>query len=70
MAFPSPTVQLPDCQENWDFLQVLIFSGTGVPNGKVQAPVGAIYMRRDGGAGSTFYVKESGGSGNTGWVAK
>jgi hypothetical protein len=43
--------------------------GSGTPEGAVTAPVGAIYSRTDGGAGTSFYVKES-GSGNTGWVAK
>ena len=43
--------------------------GSGSPEGAVTAPVGAIYSRTDGGAGTSFYVKES-GSGNTGWVAK
>jgi|GEM_PF-6248551 len=45
------------------------YRGAGSPEGVVTAPVGAIYQRTNGGAGSTFYVKES-GSGNTGWVAK
>lgn len=44
-------------------------SGTGTPEGAVTAPVGSLFTRTDGGAGTTFYVKES-GSGNTGWVAK
>lgn len=70
MTFPSPTVQLSDCQENWDFLQTRIYSGNGVPNGLVQAAVGSIFLRRDGSVGTTFWVKESGGSSNTGWVAK
>jgi hypothetical protein len=43
--------------------------GSGSPEGAVTAPVGAIYSRTDGGAGTSFYVKES-GTGNTGWVAK
>jgi len=43
--------------------------GAGTPEGAVTAPVGAIFSRTDGGAGTTFYVKES-GVGNTGWVAK
>jgi len=43
--------------------------GAGSPEASVTAPVGAIYHRTDGGAGTSFYVKES-GSGNTGWVAK
>ena len=43
--------------------------GTGTPEGFVTAPVGAIYHRTDGGAGTSFYVKQS-GTGTTGWVAK
>lgn len=43
--------------------------GTGTPEGAVTAPVGSLFTRTDGGAGTTLYVKES-GSGNTGWVAK
>lgn len=43
--------------------------GSGTPEGAVTAPVGAVYHRTDGGAGTSFYVKES-GTGNTGWVAK
>lgn len=44
-------------------------SGAGTPEGAVTAPVGSLYTRTDGGAGTTLYVKES-GTGNTGWVAK
>jgi hypothetical protein len=44
-------------------------SGSGSPESVVTAPVGSIYTRTDGGAGTTFYVKES-GTGSTGWVAK
>jgi hypothetical protein len=43
--------------------------GAGTPEGAVTAPIGAVYHRTDGGAGTSFYVKES-GAGNTGWVAK
>lgn len=43
--------------------------GTGSPEGVVKASVGVLYLREDGGAGTTLYVKES-GTGNTGWVAK
>ena len=43
--------------------------GTGTPEAAVTAPIGAVYHRTDGGAGTSFYVKES-GTGNTGWVAK
>ena len=44
-------------------------SGANTPEGSVTAPVGSLYTRTNGGAGTTLYVKES-GSGNTGWVAK
>jgi hypothetical protein len=48
---------------------VRFMSGSGTPEGAVTAPVGSLYTRTDGGAGTTLYVKES-GTGNTGWVAK
>lgn len=48
---------------------VLVMSGSGSPEGVKTAPVGSLYTRTDGGAGTTLYVKET-GTGNTGWVAK
>ena len=52
-----------------DSYYVDILIGAGSPEGSASARVGSIYLRTDGGAGSTFYVKET-GVGNTGWVAK
>ena len=46
----------------------LIFSGTGTPETNVVAPVGAIFLRTDGGAETTLYSKET-GAGDTGWSA-
>ncbi len=43
-------------------------AGEGSPEGVVPADVGAIYLRLDGGPGTTLYLKESGESW-TGWVA-
>ncbi len=43
--------------------------GSGSPESAVTAPIGSLYLRTDGGAGTTMYVKES-GVGNTGWVGK
>ena len=43
--------------------------GSGSPEGVVTAPIGAIYHRTDGGAGTSLYVKES-GTGDTGWSPK
>ena len=45
---------------------VTIQSGSGTPEGAITAVVGSLYMRTNGGAGTSLYVKES-GSGNTGW---
>jgi hypothetical protein len=44
-------------------------SAANSPEGVVTAPVGSLYTRTNGGAGTTLYIKES-GTGNTGWVAK
>jgi hypothetical protein len=41
--------------------------GTGNPEGQLNAPVGTLFLRTDGGTGSTLYVKET-GTGSTGWV--
>ena len=46
-----------------------IVSGAGSPEANVTAVVGSLFLRTDGGAGTTLYVKQS-GTGNTGWVAK
>jgi len=49
--------------------QIAWLANSGSPEGVVIAPVGSLYSRTNGGAGTSFYVKES-GTGNTGWVAK
>lgn len=46
-----------------------IYSGTGDPNGVVTAASGSIFLRTDGGAGTSFYIKES-DTGSSNWVAK
>lgn len=43
-----------------------IYVGADTPEGAITAAIGSIYLRTNGGAGSTLYVKES-GTGNTGW---
>lgn len=48
---------------------VLVRSGAGSPEGVLTANIGSMYLRTDGGAGTTLYIKES-GAGSTGWVAK
>lgn len=47
--------------------------GEGTPEAVVTAKQGSLFVRSDGGAGTTLYVKESGGvttPTNTGWAAK
>lgn len=48
---------------------VEIIVGSGDPEGAQAAAVGSLFLRTDGGSGTTLYVKES-GTGNTGWAAK
>jgi hypothetical protein len=48
---------------------VSVRTGAGSPEGVVTAPIGSLYLRTDGGVGSTLYSKES-GTGNTGWGAR
>jgi hypothetical protein len=49
-------------------LSQYLYFGTGSPETVVTAPVGSIYLRLNGGAGTVLYLKET-GTGNTGWVA-
>lgn len=50
-------------------LGTYLTSDADSPEGRYTAPIGCLYTRTNGGAGTTLYVKES-GTGNTGWVAK
>jgi hypothetical protein len=52
-----------------DYNSPFIKVGSNSPEGVVTAKIGSLYMRTDGGVGTTLYVKES-GTGNTGWIAK
>lgn len=58
--------------ENFEAIASQILVGKGAPEGKVGAPVGVIYLRSDGGTGTTLYVKEKAATPTdpTGWVAK
>lgn len=49
---------------------IYITIGNGNPNNVVSAPLGSLYLNKDGGAGTSLYIKESGGAGNSGWVVK
>lgn len=50
-------------------IEELPIIGTGSPEGEIEAPVGKLYLDKDGGTSTVLYVKES-GTGKTGWVAK
>ncbi len=47
-----------------------IHRGEGSPEGVVVAPRGHLYLRSDGGAGTTLYVKEANDTTAVGWAAK
>jgi len=47
----------------------LVRTGTGSPEGAVLGKPCDVYLRSDGGAGTTVYRKESGVATNTGWIA-
>ncbi len=46
-----------------------IRSGSSTPEAAETASIGELFLRSDGGAGTTLYVKESGAATNTGWIA-
>lgn len=56
-------------QRNFDSIARRIIVGNGSPEGNLKAPRGALYMREDGGTGTSLYRKESATSDPTGWVA-
>jgi hypothetical protein len=47
---------------------IKIVIGTGSPEGVTTAPIGSLFLRKDGSSGSTLYAKTSGES-NIGWSA-
>ena len=80
---PTSRLNWDDGQGNWNFSGndivglgdlttnsgPMIVAGTGSPESSITAPTGSLYLRSDGGSGTSLYVKEI-GIGNTGWVAK
>lgn len=67
VSYSSATGQPPDYTVEEKLREFM--RGIGTPEGTVAAPVGTLYIRADGGVGTTLYVKES-GVGDTGWAAK
>lgn len=47
-----------------------VFVGAGSPETKIKANRGSLYLRTDGGAGTSMYIKEGGDGLATGWVSK
>ena len=66
---PSGAHQAPNTAGHSFVNGVKVISGSGSPEGVYGAVVGSLYLRSDGGAGTSLYVKESGSS-SIGWVAK
>jgi hypothetical protein len=50
--------------------EVMVSSGKGAPNNAQYAGQGSLWLRQDGGPGTSLYVKESNGTSNTGWAGK
>jgi len=67
-----PVASEKDATENFETIAGRLIVGAGDPAGRVGAPVGVLYLRIDGGRGSTLYVKETatGPTDPGGWVAK
>jgi hypothetical protein len=66
----TPSSRLSLYNEDTDSTFVQILSGTGSPEGVILAPQGSLYLRTDGGSGTTLYIKETSAGVNTGWDAK
>jgi hypothetical protein len=64
----SPTEKL-EVAGNVKIGDATIHSGMGSPENVVTGNVGDLFLRTDGGVGTTLYVKES-GTGASGWVGK
>lgn len=47
-----------------------VLTGAGSPEGAVAAPVCSLYLRTDGGTGTSLCVKETGTTTSSGWVCK
>lgn len=60
---------LREMNEVLNLLSSLLLTGYGAPENVVPAPIGTIYLRRNGSTSTTLYVKTS-GTGDTGWTAK
>lgn len=67
--FRVPGIGLSAIAGTITFGGVKILVGSGTPEAVQTAPVGSMFLRTDGGAGTTLYIKQS-GTGNTGWVGK
>jgi hypothetical protein len=65
----TPTEKL-EVNGNVKIGNATIRSGVGNPNGVVAGSRGDLFLRTDGGLGTTLYVKESGDGTNSGWTAK
>jgi hypothetical protein len=48
----------------------IIRSGVGSPEGVIAGNIGDLYLRSDGGRGSTMYIKEGYSGTSRGWAAK
>lgn len=67
IAYLGPEIQVTQSQVV--NATTAVYVGAGTPEGSVAAGIGAVFLRTDGGPGTTLYMKES-GVGTTGWIAR
>lgn len=66
----DPTIRdFAGVQRNFDAIARRFYSGLGSPEGNLPAQRGSLFMREDGGVGTSLYAKQSAASVKTGWVA-
>jgi hypothetical protein len=66
----EPQSVIRELAQEVNVLAGYVFVGAGSPAGKIFANRGSLYLRTDGGVGTSLYVKESGDGLATGWAAK
>jgi hypothetical protein len=71
----KPFAAVPKTDREWqkwvrETHDMRLLFGAGSPLNVVTADIGTLYLRTDGGAGTTLYVKEANNGLSTGWVAK
>jgi len=69
----AQSTQFPNCVQvrapSMTTLGGRVCAGTGTPESAFVGWIGDLFLRRDGGTGTTVYIKETGSGTTTGWIA-